>query len=279
VMHAIDDEAAQRHRHGLWPTTRIVGLLGLALLVAAIGTTAWLLTRGSGTGGADPAIDALAHTYFATTLLATEFDGPLPDDWRTVGALPVDASRGFRLAPRQDATRAQASATTTMTTLPTALIGNGGGAYWTRPLPTDKPVELTAAVRVPRGDDDATVAQLFVTDDPNFTDDRGTSGHELVWLLQDGQSRMVLPGGRMESQRSSTPGTPNRRPPTIALRVAIDRDVAIVEENGHPLWSGPHGLSPGKPRCVGLRFLRAGATPAGKAEQTPVFTSLKVQTP
>jgi hypothetical protein len=213
---------------------------------------AYLVSRGSGTS---PAIDALTNTYFVTTLLQANFDGPLPEDFRPIGSLAIDPVHGVRPLAEQAS--------------PQQI---GGGILWTQSIRADQPAEVQAALRVSRPSD-GWIAQVFITDDPSFSDDRGTSPHEFVWLYQPGhgQAQVITPGGKVEAQRGQ-----GRERGTINLRMVLSRDVAIVEEGGKRLWAGPHGLDSGRPRYVGLRFLRANVD---ASEPAMAFTSLKVQTP
>ena len=65
----------------------------------------------------------------------------------------------------------------------------------------------------------------------------------------------------------------------INLRILIDRDVIIVDESGSRFWAGAHGLSPAKPRYLGVRFLQTTDASPAKSESAPALTSLKIQSP
>jgi hypothetical protein len=249
LMQSIDDSPATRSARTN-ATTWIAGL-SIAILLGAVGLIIYVITRA---GGPLPAVDALANTYFAGPLLNMSFEGSLSNsEWRDVGTLRLETWHGLR--PNID----EAS--------PAQL---GGGILWSQPLKSDTPVEIEANVKLQRPSKDL-IAQVFITDDPdNFSEDKGIGPHELIWLFQAGQQKILLPGGRVEAQSAV-----GRERVGLNLRIALGRDVAIVEEQGRRLWAGSHDLS-NKPRYVGVRFLR---TTSEREDPGIAFTSLRVQTP
>jgi hypothetical protein len=235
----------------------IAGLSVLLIALAAI-AIGYLIFRNQ--PSADPAIDALANSYFSKSLVDVTFADGVPDGWREIGRLSIDTARGFRLKRQQ----AEQSA-------------SGGGIYWSQPLTSDQKYEIQVSLHLskPGSGGPGVIAQVFVTDDPTFDEDRGTSPHELVWLVQDAESKLVVPGGRVETQ-SSPLG--NRRVGNLNLRILLDQSVAVIEQNGRPFWSGRHGLGSSSPRYVGIRFLQPQGA-GGKSDTEITFTSLAIQTP
>jgi hypothetical protein len=248
LMHTIEADAGQRQRP---PVATWIAILSGAVLFGAIGFIAYVISRG---GGPLPAVDALANTYFVNTLLNTSFDGSLSGaDWREIGALRLETWHGLR--PNID----EADETQL-----------GGGIVWNQPLKSDSPVEIEANIKLQRPSRDL-IAQLFITDDPSgFSEDKGISAHELIWLFQAGQQKVLLPGGKVDVQSAV-----GRERGVLNLRIAIDRDVGIVEEQGKRLWAGAHGLA-NSPRYVGIRFLR---TTSEREDPGIAFTSMRIQTP
>jgi hypothetical protein len=249
LMGTLEDRGgAQRHST---PISTWIAILSGAVLVGAIGLIIFVVTRG---GGPLPAVDSLANTYFVNTLLNSSFDGNLSSsDWLEIGTLRVETWHGLR--PNID----EASE-----------YQLGGGIFWSQPLKPDTPVEIEATVRIQRPSKDL-IAQVFITADPqSFSEDKGISPRELIWLFQSGQQKILLPGGRVEAQNLV-----GRDRAGLNLRIALDRDVAIIEEQSKRLWAGEHGLA-NKPRYVGIRFLRTGSE---REDAGIAFTSLRVQTP
>src|SRR5262249_42106721 len=112
--------------------------------------------------------------------------------------------------------------------------------------------------------------QVFISEEPTFSDDRASSPREFVWLLQGTQSMVVLPTGRITMITGKI--TPTADPMTV--RVVMNRDLAMIDVAGQRVFSGAHLLSADKPRYVGVRFVRTGQKP------TPVaFTSVKILRP
>ena len=185
LMTAVEEQGVPQPRQGrpFSATPTIIVVISSLVLVGAIALIGYVISRGSGTS---PAIDALANTYFVNTTLEVSFDSSLPEDWRQIGSLPMDFSHGLRPNAEQvDADRP------------------GGGIVWSQSLKADQPVQIQVLLRMQRPAE-GWIAQVFVADDANFTEDRGTSPHEFAWLYQAGQNQLkvITPGGRVEAQRA-----------------------------------------------------------------------------
>jgi len=248
LMQSIDEGGARRTTSQL--STWIAILCG-AILLGAVGVILLVITRA---GGPLPAVDTLANTYFVNTQLSTNFDSALAGaDWREIGTLRLETWHGLR--PNIDEASEHQL---------------GGGIVWSQPLKPDTPVEVEATIKLQRPSRDL-IAQIFVTDDlASFSEDKGISPRELIWLFGAGQQKILLPGGKVEAQSPI-----GRDRATLNVRIALDRDVAIVEEQGKRLWAGEHGLA-NKPRYVGIRFLR---TTSEREDPGIAFTSMRVQIP
>jgi len=154
----------------------------------------------------------------------------------------------------------------------------GGGIVWNQSLDASQPISIEAALRVNQSPDNL-IAQVFVTDIPEFSETRGTGQHELAWSFQDGQATLVLPSGNVATQSAKV----RDLPATLNLRILLDSSNTIVEMGGKQIWKGEHGLG-GRPRFVGLRFLRADSSSKQTADQSRrtsdkdalVFQSLRV---
>ncbi len=244
------DEQAESTGSGL-PTTTWVAALSAVAIVVVLGLIAYLLIPG--TEKPSPGLEQLTSTMFATPLQTLKFDGPLPAEWSPIGSLPLDTAHGLR-----------ASIPGTKATL-------GGGVYWTSPISADQPIAIEANVRVNRPVEDLTL-QLFVTDKPDFSTDRGSSSHELVWQSKGPIAQVFLPSGLSEGQVERSANTKER-----TVRIIFNRDLAMIDMNGgkQRLWAGPNQLSPTQPRYVGIRLIRTG----GEKSEAVVVTGLRVLKP
>jgi hypothetical protein len=93
------------------------------------------------------------------------------------------------------------------------------------------------------------VPQLFVADDPGFNADRGTTPHELVWLVRGQAAQVALPDGQLTSATKKVVDGQS-----IQVRIVVGATNAVVTCDGNVLWSGVSQLS-NKPRFVGVRLL------------------------
>jgi hypothetical protein len=214
----------------------------IALLCAALGLIVIVGLLLLFTPADDPtkaAVDELANIYFTTTILATTFPSSLNPQWRDIGQLKLDASKQARhpawVLPPTPGTK-----------------DAGGGIVAATPIAANQPLVFEVALRV-WGASPNTVAQVFLTDEPQFSSDRGTTPHELVWFLQNNLAKVAIPSPqpRIAGARKIAPS-----PDPILVRITLNRDVAIIESVGNRLWAGQHHLDPAKPRYLGVRFIR-----------------------
>lgn len=231
----------------------IIAVIAAVVMLAVICIIAWILIPGGGVGHA--AVDELVSaSYLLNTSTSTTFDGAVPPAWGPIGPLALDSSKGLRPLAADVAHDSY----------------QGCGLVAANSISPDQTFALEVNLRVARATDEV-VAQVFVTDNPQFSADRAVSPHELVWLIQNGRTKVVLPDGRVESQGEKIK---DLREPVI-VRILMNRDVAVVETNGTRLWAGPHQLSASEPRYVGVRFLRRG----GDKQEHVVVQSIRIQKP
>lgn len=251
VMDQVEQAQMARGRVGS-PAGWIAAAAAL-LVIATVGLVIYFAVPG---GGDDSGLADLERTYFVQPRVEIDFAQPLDDAWIPIGQLAVQPGPGgLRLA---DAT-APADAYL------------GGGVMRQASLPAEQAFAVEARLRAERWTDDL-IPQVFITDTPQFTPDRGTSSGELAWLIQAGAPAVALPDGRLAGQSPTQP--PDARN-GMTIRVLVSRDHAIVESGGERVFAGPHQLSPQRPRYVGVRFLKRG-----DADPAPVrFESLRILHP
>ncbi len=230
------------------PTTTWVAALAAIAIVAVLGTIAYLLIPSN---TPTPGVEQLTATYFASTVQSLTFNGALPADWSPIGSLPPDTARGLRVAG------------------PSSKQTAGGGIYWTTPIAPDQPTAVEAVVRIGRVTEDITL-QVFVADRPDFSNDRGSSSHELVWQMKGATAQVFLPNGLSEGQVEK-----NKEAKDRTVRIVFNRDLAAIDINGKRLWAGPNQLTKDQPRYVGVRFIRT----SGEKADSVAVSSLRVLRP
>ncbi len=230
------------------PMATWVAAMAAIAIVAVLGTIAYLLIPNK---TPTPGIEELTDTYFATPLESLSFNGALPSEWSPIGSLAPETSRGLRVAG------------------PTSKQTAGGGIYWTAPIAPDQPIAVEATIRISRLIEDVTL-QVFVTDRPDFSNDRGSSSHELVWQMKGATAQVFLPTGLSDGQVERNKDTKDR-----TVRIVFNRDLAAIDVNGKRLWAGPNQLSKEQPRYVGVRFIRTG----GEKADAVAVTGLRVLRP
>jgi hypothetical protein len=224
------------------PTATIITIVSALAIIGVVVVVAVLMMRGGGTRPEQPQTD-LAALYFPNDVASATFRDAIPAGWRTIGNLSLITDAGLRPA-----------------VMPME-VGDymGGGVVTESPLPADKPFAVEAVVTVPATAGDY-IAEVFVSDSPDFDERRATSPREVVWLLE-GPSQKVMVGGRNEGRVEPVKGS--ARPMTV--RIVVDPTRALVETRpgegaaageATKLWAGPHGLDPNKPRYAGVRFIR-----------------------
>jgi hypothetical protein len=247
---ALEEEAAAPHKNPVAPTTGIVAIVSALLILTAAAVLCYLLFPD---GVPTAEIEKLSNTYFIDTVSDANFDSPPPIALTPIGSLPLEMNFGLHPAS------AKSGAMT-------------GGGIVLPPFPANEARAIEVSIKINRPSDDL-IAEVFVSDSPDFDPQRGTSNHELVWLYQAGQAKVILPGGTTQ-----TVGTANRDfRGTIPIRIALNHDVAILEQSGKQNWAGANQLDPAKPRTIGLRFLKTGDDK--NPEPAMAFVSLKVTKP
>ncbi|WP_428939340.1 hypothetical protein [Fontivita pretiosa] len=251
LMAEIDLEAA---RLAAAPSTAtMIAVASAMVMLAVLLSVGYLLWS-----GADdlPPPTPQGAALLVHTATSVEFDRGLAPDWRIIGSLPIRFEQG-RMKPAS------------RPTLEATGLPGGGGASWTRPLPPGEPFAVLASLRVHRPEPDL-LAQVFITDQPSFSPENGTTPHELVWLLEGNAHRLVLPSGRVVAQ-SELPASFRGN---LNVKITLQADQASVEVAGRTLWSGPAEFDPALPRYVGVRFLRRN----DRAGDGVAFQNVRVNT-
>lgn len=251
VMEALEHESAGNPSRTA-PTPGVIALLSALLVVFVIASAGYFLYRSSGAAPASAA--DLSRIYFTETEFAARLNATLLG-WRMWGALPLRFEKGLRPgdAPTGDGEFV------------------GGALLWEQSVLPSKAMQFDVTLRLP-APDSKLVAQVFVTDDPSFSDARATSPHELAWTYRAGEGRIALPSGRLETATFK----PGPKQHAVDVRIQFDAQFAAIETGRKPLWSGAHGLDPNKPRYLGIRFL----APAGEgADHTASFRSIELKKP
>jgi hypothetical protein len=262
LMHGIEEESKGGKPRGLPTATIIAVLAGLAIL-AVVSVVAWRIIPRTRVEPPGETVEDLLRERgeLMNETAAARFDGAaatIPDNWKTIGRLPLDAAKGLRPAA--------ASLATEPTTGPSVI---GGGIVAPGAIEPDEPFVAETYLRLGKASEN-TLVEFFVCTDPNFSPDRATSTSDLVWLLQGPDQKVMLSG--REQARYPRPQAPAGDPAaSIPLRILMNRDSAIVECNGQRLWAGQHGL-PALPRYVGVRFLRTG----GKGREPAQVISVRI---
>lgn len=248
-----ENQPARRSRRISTPT--LVALLCGVVILGVIGLLVWqLVPRGQVNvpANSQKAIDDLAATYFPNDVLSVSFADGVPMSWRMIGSLPVQSvDGGLRAAPAE--------------VPPGGYIG--GGLVASDPIAPDQAFSLQVNLRVVAPDKDLT-PQVFVSNGADFSPDRATGSQELVWWLQGRQQKVVV-NGNVERQAPINP-----RGQTVSVRIVMNRDLAIVEADGHRLWAGPHQLG-NAPRYLGIRFIRTDGQHPGDV----AFESVRLSKP
>jgi hypothetical protein len=265
VLGQIENENPKARRSARLSVASLVTTLAAMAGIVVIIVVGYFLFRGSSAGRGTA--DDLAAQVFTTTQFTTTISGDIDAQWRAIGAfdaqwrpigaLPLDASDGLRLKTEQAGD----------------TDGLGGGVVYRPNFAPGDAFALDVSLRagVPA---EGVAMQVFVTDQPQFSEDKGTSPHELVCLIQQNQVSVVLPGGRVKGEVERI-----RPRTTIAVRMAVNRNGAIISVGDHRLYSGENQLDPSKPRYIGVRFLRLGDEKAVKPALAGTVLSLRVLTP
>jgi len=230
LMTGIDASITDKRAH-LGTLIAILAGVGLIVVIAVVAYELYPRTPADDTPNA---IADLATTYFPNELSSSTFDTGIPAMWRTIGSLPLETSAaglkaGNALVPKDDYI--------------------GGGIVASDAIQPSLPVAIQTTLRIDRASPNL-IPQVFVSNIPDFSADRAISAQELVWQIQGDQQKVVV-GGQVTKQ------TRIDAKPSHTVRLILKGDLAIVECDGHQLWSG-HSKLDDKPRYVGVRFIRTG---------------------
>lgn len=243
LMEGLDQDQNRGNSKGV-PTPTIIALIAGIGIVAALSWIGYHMIPNPGAGHSP---GDLAGLYFPSELAGAKFNGAIPSGWRVIGNLPLDATDGLR---------------------PTAGgKTSGGGIVLATPVSPDESFAYEVELRITHPSDNL-VAQMFVSTSGDFSEDRATSSHELLWSLRGKSQQVVLDGSVLPITAAPINSG------TARVRIVMNRDQAIVESNGHRLWSGPHELA-ATPRSPGVRFIRSGADSKAGIE----IRSVKVMKP
>jgi hypothetical protein len=229
VLAEVDKDAAATVNKKSPISASWISYIGAGVVVATLAVVISWLVRG---GGLPAPTEDLSSMFFGSTLASATLDAPLSDGWRIIGPLPVDPTKG--LMP----TLAKSS--------PDYI---GGGIVSTRGVSPTEPFAVEASFQFQHVSDEV-VPQLFVTDDPNFSSDKATSPHELVWMVKAGLAQIWLPDGELTSG-----GKKINDGDLVSVRIVVGARDTVVMCDGRILWSGGSGLATDKPRFVGVRLL------------------------
>jgi hypothetical protein len=224
VLQSINNDAPSNRNKGPFSAS-LISYIGAGLVVATLALILFKMTDHP-SGGED-----LSDQVFVSTHLSASLEGTLPSGWKLIGPLPVDPTKG--LLP-------------TITKKSADYVG--GGIVSTEGISPAAPFAVEATFDFKQPSDDC-IPQLFVTDDPTFSEDKGVSPHELVWLVQGGAAQVALPDGKLKASKKLVEGQ------SIEVRIVVGATSALVLCDGVELWSGPSQLAADKPRYVGVRLL------------------------
>jgi len=238
LLSEIEEGANVRRTSGI-PTATVVAIIcGLFLVVAAGYVIYRLAPRELTTQQLVADLDTRSQRFF-DTLSTASFAEAIPDGWKTIGSLRLTAAAGLRPAPDQE------------------NKGLGGGVVRIGAIPGAQAfaADVTVHAGAPAG---AVLLEAFVSTDPNFSADKGTSSRDLVWQLRSREQQVLLSGSGQHIAGPTALGADD------TIRIIVDQKVAIVETvaasggKTQQLWTGAHDLGDG-PRYIGVRFLQTGA--------------------
>ena len=226
------DETDQMTGRGVSSASFITAMAVLVIL-SVVGGLAWMLF--SPVQDNEGKVD-LRSVYFVTTALSEDFDQKIGDGWQAVGSIPLVAQKGLRLQLPRPFTQEIA----------------GGGLLCPLELSPRVPVTIETTIEG-ASNKSRVLAEVFVTDTPTFSSDRGVSDRELKCQIDASGSRVGLPDGRGVVAASHPAGPTVNKP--ITIRIRLSRDKCIIEQDGVVVWSGEHQLLQDRPRRFGVRLL------------------------
>jgi len=247
VLHAIDQETSSQRLPSA--TATVIAILGgLLALVALVAIGQRLISANS------PHAVTLADLQdqtFTHEQVSASFTGPTPAGWNHIGSLPLLFDHAMQVDERAMHTPAATQNTETL----------GGGIYAIQALPADQPLALEITLQL-GGGGPATIPQAFISDNADFSDDRGISAHEFTWSAKPDRNgallpQVFLPGGELaQTMQADALAADNS---SCVVRISLAGNFALVDCAGKRIYAGPSGLSAGKPRYAGVRFLRLHA--------------------
>lgn len=238
-----------------FPLANIIAVLSLVVVVGLIALAAYMFwpdRAGSKSSNNVAAID-LNKALFAVPIATSDFHAADPA-WQAIGSLSLEfTASGIK---------------------PGAATGAadfvGGGVVLHREIAPSGAISSEATLTPPAKESDA-VAQLFLSDDPNFDAQRGTSPHEAVFQIRGGRMNVLSADARL---LADVPVPEGNKP--IKVRMLSDSTRLIVTVNDQQIFDGKHALDAGKPRQFGIRFLTKGTAIDGAG---PAVTNVRVQSP
>jgi len=257
VIEAISEEAQRPSGSGPSAAAIMALLAGLAALGAIVLISCLLLWSSPAKEKATP---NLQETSFTHEISTTTFNGTRPAGWNAIGSAAATFDGAFAPADQ---------------TLDNGY--HGCGLVTSQPFLPGQATAIDVQLRMPGKLDDV-ITQVFVTDDPSFTADRGISRHELVLSLSHlsdhGHTAMrqqvVLPDGSFPPvQVDNSKKVHDNR----LLRIGFDADTVLVDSAGQRLYTGPHQLSANRPLYVGVRFLCRGNV---ETQNSPAVVSITI---
>jgi hypothetical protein len=237
VMDAIAAQSMSRPKR--FSTASVIAVIAGVLLLGTLATVTYLLISGGAHPGIqNEAIDALSAKLLGNAVTSLSLNQTPGDGWTVIGKLPLEFFYGMRpkigSAKSQDVT--------------------AGGLVWQTPMAADTPFEVEATLKVIHSTDDL-IPEVAISDTDDFSDENATASHELVWLLQSGQGKVVLPSGHLEAESGLSKGSHD----ALVVRIRVDDQNAIVMMDGKRLWAGACGLAADKPRYIAIRLLHRGS--------------------
>lgn len=242
VLTAIEEEPAARS--SWFPSANLLALLAGGVVLAIVIVVAVVVFRNPPADPHKQQIDQLRGLYFINPVVSLnlENEAEIPAaDWKVIGDVP------FRI------TKEGARPASTQPIAGDKREYRAAAVVSAEALPADQPILIDVTFKVTRLNSDAIVPQVLVSDEP-LDAARATSPHELVWLLKGGQGQVLLPDLSVPAKGDKPPAKGG--PHIIDVKIRLNRQTVIIESGDKRLFEGAHQLAAGKPRYVGVRFLR-----------------------
>jgi hypothetical protein len=249
VMQGIEEEGGGSKGTGL-PSASLIAFLGVGVVLAVAVVVAVTLFRKTpeNNGQNQQQIEQLRTVYFVNPVAQVSFEGadaaavPPGPEWKAVGEVPLEVKRRDGLGP----------AATQPTAKDDKQAYKAGALVRSEAIGADQAMMVDVTFRAARSTD-AVIPQVFVSEGP-VDAAKGTSGRELVWLMKNGTMQVALPDLSVPGQGEKV--DLKKQPVSVNVKVRFDKEMVIVDAGDKRLYEGPHKLSAGTPRYVGVRFLR-----------------------